>query len=84
MKIQFKGIVRGGFSKYQAWGLEANDNPVVYTECGSDLRSVLEGFVLPEFLFTLHVNGRRIANPEKYLKEKGVWQYCIRPDEEAA
>lgn len=80
MKIQFKGIVRGTYSHYVAEGAISPQESPVATFIGNSLEEVVAGLALPEWIYTLHVNGRRIANPERYLKSKGIWNKCIREE----
>jgi hypothetical protein len=82
MKVSFKGIVRGAYSDYQH-GMDDSENLSVMKFSGSSLEEALKGLVLPEWIFILKVNGRRISDPVKYLKLKGVWHMCIREEEAA-
>jgi hypothetical protein len=67
VKVSFKGIVKGAFSKYQSWGLE--ESPVMKFE-GSTLHSVLKGLAIEEWTFILTVDGRRIQDVAGYIKSK--------------
>lgn len=69
MKYQFKGIVRGAFSGYQAVGLE---EPAVMSYEGNDLHDMLYGLALDEWLGVLKVNGRKIKDIMSYIKRQGL------------
>lgn len=73
--IKFVGIIRGTYSEMQAIG---EGTQVVHNISGTTLDGVLDNLVLPEWIYKLYVNGRRIANPEKYLKRKGLWANYVR------
>lgn len=76
--FKIKGIVRGSYSQYQRFEDEFGKlNPVMCFE-GKVLEDVLSGLVLPEWIYCLYVNGRKIVDPERYLKRKGVWKDCVR------
>lgn len=75
MQIEFKGIVRGAYSKCQpdaekdGW---ASDNPGVYRFVGDSLHEILNGLAIEEWIFILKVNGKRIKDPLEYIKRKGL------------
>lgn len=69
MKYEFKGIVRGSFSNYQACGL--TEGPLHIFK-GDDLDEILSGLAIDEFIFILKSNGRRIKNPWLYIKRQGL------------
>jgi hypothetical protein len=75
MKVKFKGIIRGVYSELQR---EFPSEPAVLVYEGDTLEDVVVGLVLSEWIYALYVNGKRIANPERYLKRKGIWNQCIR------
>lgn len=80
MTYQFKGIVRGSFSKYQAWGFE-NEQETIWKFESMDLKELfVDHLVLPEWIFTLRVNGKKIVDPVRYLKRKGIWNMCLREE----
>jgi hypothetical protein len=74
-KVEFKGIVRGGFSQFQqvseaeGW---ADKNPSVFEFVGESIESVLQGLCIEEWIFTLKVNGKRIKSPIEYIRRKGL------------
>jgi hypothetical protein len=76
-KFVFKGIIRGTFSQHQAL-LEEAKAPAIMTFVGKTLTEAVSGLALLEWMYVLKVNNRRIVNPERYLKRKGIWKDCIR------
>ena len=78
MKFQLKGIVRGAYSEYTEFGgIYGSSSPVLKLE-GNSLDEVVTGLALPEWIYILYVNGKRIVDPVRYLKRKGLWNQCIR------
>ncbi len=67
--IVFKGIIRGTFSELQAGGYS---DPAVITFKGTSLHDILDGLALPEWIFFLKVNGKRIKNAYEYIQRKGL------------
>ncbi|MEC0089378.1 hypothetical protein [Paenibacillus macquariensis] len=65
MKYQFKGIIRGTYSWFQASGFE---EVAVYKFEDENLHELLDGLAIDEWSFVLKVNGRRIKNVIQYLK----------------
>lgn len=61
--VELVGIVRG--SSY------LGEDPI-YHVCAPNLEQLTAGIIIPEWIYKLYINGRRIMNPERYLKRKGV------------
>lgn len=72
-----KGIVRGTYSELQK---DYPNEPALISFQGDSLEEVVTGLVLPEWIYNLYVNGKRIVNPKRYLKSKGIWNQCIRSE----
>lgn len=68
-KVEFKGIVKGAFSKYQAVGYE--EAAVMRFE-GETIEETCWGLALEEWTFILKVNGKRIKDVFAYIKRKGL------------
>jgi hypothetical protein len=77
MKVQLKGIVRGTYSDMQE-AFEETNEPAVLVATGKSLEEVVVGLALPEWIYVLKVNGKRIVDPVRYLKRKGIWNQCVR------
>ncbi|OAB27848.1 hypothetical protein PMSD_23045 [Paenibacillus macquariensis subsp. defensor] len=69
MKYQFKGIIRGTYSRFQASGIEEK---VVYKFEDENLHELLDGLAIDEWSFILKANGRRIKDVISYIKRKGL------------
>lgn len=68
--VLFKGIIRGACSEIQS---EERYLKPIYQYTGSTIEEVLDGLVLDEWIFTIHINGRPIRNIKQYLKIRGLW-----------
>ena len=68
-KVEFKGIVKGAFSKYQSAGCETE---AVMCFEGSSVEEACWGLALEEWTFILKVNGKRIKDVFAYIKRKGL------------
>jgi hypothetical protein len=77
MKYQLKGIVRGTYSDMQEL-FEEHREPAVLVVSGESLEEVVSGLALPEWIYHLYVDGKRIVDPVRYLKRKKLWKQCVR------
>lgn len=69
--VELRGIIRGVYSEM------GGEVPAVHTLQYPNLEGLI-GLILPEWIYTLRINGKKVMNPEKYLQEKGIWNQLIR------
>lgn len=65
-RVELVGIVRG--ASYM------NEADPIYHVSAPNIEQLVSEIIIPEWIYKLFINGRRIMNPERYLKRKGVLQ----------